>query len=186
MLASLEASHRLQQRFVSDTSHELRTPLTTIIGAVEVLQAGAKENPAPPETYTFQNHAYHFYNHPPLWAYKLNKLLYDSRFKASLRARLFEDFADTSFTPQVGQLMAEMYKGDAERDARRRRGHADGGGGRGGEELGLQLAGRVQAHGDIVRHGLDDRAADLVRAARSAGRAARPPPDARGGDRPAR
>ena len=32
------------------------------------------------------------------------------------RARLFEDFADTSFTPQVGQLMAEMGKPEAERD----------------------------------------------------------------------
>lgn len=32
------------------------------------------------------------------------------------RARMFEDFADTSFTPQVGQLMAEMAKPEAERD----------------------------------------------------------------------
>lgn len=35
------------------------------------------------------------------------------------RARLFEDFADTSFTPQVGQLMAELHKGEGERDAGR-------------------------------------------------------------------
>ncbi len=35
------------------------------------------------------------------------------------RARLFEDFADTSFTPQVGQLIAEMAKPDAERDQNR-------------------------------------------------------------------
>jgi glutathione S-transferase len=35
------------------------------------------------------------------------------------RARLFEDFADTSFTPQVGQLMAEMARPDAERDQSR-------------------------------------------------------------------
>ena len=35
------------------------------------------------------------------------------------RARLFEDFADISFTPQVGQLMAEMYKPEAERDGGR-------------------------------------------------------------------
>lgn len=35
------------------------------------------------------------------------------------RARLFEDFADTSFTPQVGQLMAEMIKPEAERDPNR-------------------------------------------------------------------
>lgn len=32
------------------------------------------------------------------------------------RARLFEDFADTSFTPQVGQLMAELAKPEAEQD----------------------------------------------------------------------
>src|SRR5262249_58428193 len=35
-----------EREFVSNAAHELRTPLTTIIGAVEVLQAGAKENPA--------------------------------------------------------------------------------------------------------------------------------------------
>src|SRR2546427_2313928 len=35
------------------------------------------------------------------------------------RARLFEDFADTSFTPPVGQLMAEMSKPEGERDAAR-------------------------------------------------------------------
>ncbi len=35
------------------------------------------------------------------------------------RARLFEDFADTSFTPPVGQLMAEMAKAEGERDQNR-------------------------------------------------------------------
>ena len=35
------------------------------------------------------------------------------------RARLFEDFADSSFTPQVGQLMAEMAKLEHERDQAR-------------------------------------------------------------------
>lgn len=35
------------------------------------------------------------------------------------RARSWEDFADTSFTPQVGQLMAELTKPEAERDAAR-------------------------------------------------------------------
>ena len=35
------------------------------------------------------------------------------------RARLWEDFADTSFTPQVGQLMAELGKAEAERDPNR-------------------------------------------------------------------
>jgi glutathione S-transferase len=32
------------------------------------------------------------------------------------RARQLEDFADTSFTPQVGQLIAEVAKPEAERD----------------------------------------------------------------------
>jgi glutathione S-transferase len=35
------------------------------------------------------------------------------------RARLFEDFADTSFTPPVGQLMAELAKPEGDRDANR-------------------------------------------------------------------
>ena len=35
------------------------------------------------------------------------------------RARLFEDFADTSFTPQVGQLMAEMARAEGDRDQAR-------------------------------------------------------------------
>lgn len=35
------------------------------------------------------------------------------------RARLFEDFADTSFTIQVGQLMAEVARPDADRDQAR-------------------------------------------------------------------
>jgi glutathione S-transferase len=35
------------------------------------------------------------------------------------RARRLEDFADTSFTPQVGKLMAELGKPDAERNAER-------------------------------------------------------------------
>jgi len=35
------------------------------------------------------------------------------------RARNWEDFADTSFTPQVGQLMGEMGKPEADRDPAR-------------------------------------------------------------------
>lgn len=35
------------------------------------------------------------------------------------RARLLEDLADTSFTPQVGQLIAEFAKAEAERDQNR-------------------------------------------------------------------
>ncbi|MBF6568099.1 MAG: glutathione S-transferase family protein [Candidatus Binataceae bacterium] len=35
------------------------------------------------------------------------------------RARLFEDFADNSFTPQVGQLMSELHKPEGEQDPAR-------------------------------------------------------------------
>jgi glutathione S-transferase len=52
------------------------------------------------------------YPDPPI----LPRIEYSSQ---RARARLFEDFADTSFTPQVGQLMAEMAKAEAERDQNR-------------------------------------------------------------------
>jgi signal transduction histidine kinase/HAMP domain-containing protein len=40
-----ERRERAEREFVTNAAHELRTPLTTITGAVEVLQAGAKEVP---------------------------------------------------------------------------------------------------------------------------------------------
>jgi 2,3-dihydroxyphenylpropionate 1,2-dioxygenase len=61
--------------------------------AVVRFHPGVKPNAEPPQHYEFHNHPFHFYNHPPLAAYKLNKLLYDSRFKPSLRARLLENAA---------------------------------------------------------------------------------------------
>ena len=45
-LTEQERRELAEREFVSTAAHELRTPLTTIIGAVEVLQAGAKEDPA--------------------------------------------------------------------------------------------------------------------------------------------
>ena len=44
-LSEQERRELAEREFVSNAAHELRTPLTTIIGAVEVLQAGAKEDP---------------------------------------------------------------------------------------------------------------------------------------------
>jgi len=44
-LTDQERRELAEREFVSNAAHELRTPLTTIIGAVEVLQAGAKEDP---------------------------------------------------------------------------------------------------------------------------------------------
>ena len=59
--------------------------------AVGIFHAGVKPNADPPQPYQFHNHPYHFYNHPPLAAYKLNKLLYDLRFKPALRLRAFSE-----------------------------------------------------------------------------------------------
>ena len=39
-------AERAEREFVTNAAHELRTPLTTILGAAEVLQAGAKDEPA--------------------------------------------------------------------------------------------------------------------------------------------
>lgn len=58
---------------------------------VAIFHPGEKSNPDPPQTFQFHNHPYHFYNHPPVAAYRLNKLLYDLRFKPSLRLRAFRD-----------------------------------------------------------------------------------------------
>ncbi|MDE3198992.1 MAG: hypothetical protein KGN84_21765, partial [Acidobacteriota bacterium] len=49
------------------------------------------ESKTPPE-YQFRNTGgYQFYKHPSPEAYKLNKLLYDLRHKATLRRRLYDD-----------------------------------------------------------------------------------------------
>ena len=40
-----ERRERAQREFVTNAAHELRTPLSVIVGAVEMLQAGAKEEP---------------------------------------------------------------------------------------------------------------------------------------------
>ena len=45
-LTEQERRELAEREFVSNAAHELRTPLTTIIGAVEVLQSGAKEDAA--------------------------------------------------------------------------------------------------------------------------------------------
>jgi PAS domain S-box-containing protein len=41
-----EQREQAEHEFVSNAAHELRTPLAAIVGAVEVLQAGAKDDPA--------------------------------------------------------------------------------------------------------------------------------------------
>jgi signal transduction histidine kinase len=44
-ISDRERRERAEREFVANAAHELRTPLTTITGAVEILQAGAKEVP---------------------------------------------------------------------------------------------------------------------------------------------
>jgi len=44
-VSTRERRERAEREFVANAAHELRTPLTAITGAIEVLQAGAKEDP---------------------------------------------------------------------------------------------------------------------------------------------
>ena len=41
-----ERRERAEREFVTQRGHELRTPLATITGAIQVLQSGAKDDPA--------------------------------------------------------------------------------------------------------------------------------------------
>jgi 2,3-dihydroxyphenylpropionate 1,2-dioxygenase len=59
--------------------------------AVAHFHPGAKADAQPSQPYQFQSHPYHFYNHPPIAAYRLNKLLYESRYKPALRQKMFRD-----------------------------------------------------------------------------------------------
>ena len=44
-VSTRERRERAEREFVANAAHELRTPLTAITGAIEVLQAGAKDDP---------------------------------------------------------------------------------------------------------------------------------------------
>jgi signal transduction histidine kinase/HAMP domain-containing protein len=53
-ISERERRERAEREFVTNAAHELRTPLTAITGSVEMLEAGAKENP--PERDRFLGH----------------------------------------------------------------------------------------------------------------------------------
>jgi len=59
--------------------------------AVVYFHPGKPADALPSKPYRFENHPYHFYDHPAISAYRLNKLLYESRFKPQLRLRLLTD-----------------------------------------------------------------------------------------------
>ncbi len=59
--------------------------------AVARFHPGEKRNAEPSQPYRFQSHPFHYYDHPPIAAYRLNKLLYESRHKPALRQRMFRD-----------------------------------------------------------------------------------------------
>jgi 2,3-dihydroxyphenylpropionate 1,2-dioxygenase len=52
---------------------------------------GEKRDAEPSHPYQFQSHPFHYYDHPPIAAYRLNKLLYESRHKPALRQQMFRD-----------------------------------------------------------------------------------------------
>jgi 2,3-dihydroxyphenylpropionate 1,2-dioxygenase len=81
--------------------------------AVAIFHPGEKPDAEASRPYAFHNHPYHFYNHPPLAAYKLNKLLYDLRFKPSLRVRAFQDVrpiaVEYGLSPQHAAALQETF-----------------------------------------------------------------------------
>lgn len=50
-ISERERREQAERDFVANAAHELRTPLQTILGAVEILQAGAKDRPAERERF---------------------------------------------------------------------------------------------------------------------------------------
>jgi aromatic ring-opening dioxygenase catalytic subunit (LigB family) len=73
--------------------------------AVARFHPGEKPNAERSQPYQFQSHPFHYYDHPPIAAYRLNKLLYESRHKPALRQRMFRDL-DT-VCKEYGLGMAE-------------------------------------------------------------------------------
>jgi 2,3-dihydroxyphenylpropionate 1,2-dioxygenase len=79
--------------------------------AVVRFHPGPKPNAEPPQApYQFHNHPYRFYVHPPVAVYKLNSLLYDSRYKPSLRERMFEDLEGVMQEYQLTRREADALR----------------------------------------------------------------------------
>jgi len=78
--------------------------------AVARFHPGVKPDPEPSRAYQFQSHPYRFYDHPPLAAYRLNKLLYESRHKPALRQRMFRDLDAVSAEYGLGMDEAKAMR----------------------------------------------------------------------------
>jgi len=59
--------------------------------AVVRFHPGEKPGAEAAKEFQFKNHPFAFYVHPSVKSYKLNKLLYDSRWKRELRLRMLQD-----------------------------------------------------------------------------------------------
>jgi len=71
-----------------------------------------------PATYQFSG-AYEFYKHPSPMAYKLNKVLYDSRHSRELRLRLLKEYPavakEYGFTPEEAKVLETLQDDDIEK-----------------------------------------------------------------------
>jgi len=78
----------------------------------------SKEGMGAPPDYKFQG-GYEFYKHPSPASYKLNKVLYDSRFKRDLRLRLIHDLPSVAkeygMTPQEAKVLETLQDDDIEK-----------------------------------------------------------------------
>jgi len=78
--------------------------------AVARFHPGEKADAEPARPYQFQSHPFHYYDHPPISAYRLNKLLYESRHKPSLRQRMFRDLDTVSAEYGLGMEEASAMR----------------------------------------------------------------------------
>jgi aromatic ring-opening dioxygenase catalytic subunit (LigB family) len=78
----------------------------------------SKEGAEAVAKYEFKG-GYEFYKHPSVAAYKLNKVLYDSRFKRDLRLRLIHDLPSVAkeygMTPEEAKVLETLQDDDIEK-----------------------------------------------------------------------
>ena len=83
--------------------------------AVAIFQPGPALNAKPKQApYKFLNDPHEFYKHPSITAYRLNKLLYDSRHKPVMRQRLLDDphavGVEYGLRPEHTDVLTEVCK----------------------------------------------------------------------------